>query len=82
MPTQQRYVVRLYGKGRFLAGILEDARTGAEKPFKGARELVSLLRTRRVPASSSLQPKGGLPNTEFFDGDRKSRRRIQKEDKA
>ncbi len=82
MPTHQRSVVLLYGKGRYLAVILKHARTGAEKPFKGARELVSLLRMRRVPSSSSLQPKGGLPNTEFFDGDRKSRRRIRKEDKA
>jgi hypothetical protein len=82
MPTQRRYVVRLYEKGRYLAGILEDARTGAENPFNGARELVSLLRTPPVPSSASLQPRGELHNAEILEGKRQSKRRIRKERKA
>lgn len=82
MLTQRRYVVRLYGKGRFLAGILEDARTGAEKPFNGARELVSLLRTPGVPSSASLQPKGDLPNPDLVASNRKLKHSIRKEDKS
>lgn len=82
MLTQRRYVVRLYGKSRFFAGILEDARTGAETPFHGARELISLLRTPGVPSSTSLLPTDGLSNSDRVGGKRKSKHSIRKEDKA
>ena len=43
MPPLRRYMIRLRCDGRKLAGVLEDARTGAESPFGSAGELVSLL---------------------------------------
>jgi len=75
MQTQRRYVIRICRKGRFLAGILENAHTGAESPFNGARELVSLLCAPDAPSSETLQPKGGLRKSGFVDGRQRPKRR-------
>lgn len=75
MLTPRRYVVRIYGGGNSrLAGILEDARTGAEIHFNGARELVSLLRSPDIPSSTSLQPRGNLPKSRSLDGKQRPKR--------
>jgi hypothetical protein len=79
--TQRRYVVRLYRKGRSLGGILEDAHTGIEKPFNGARELVSLLRKSRVTSSQSTLPRGNSSITDPRGDARQPKRRVKKENR-
>ena len=82
MQTHRRYVVRLYCEGRSLDGVLEDARTGIERPFKDVRELVSLLRQSALTSSQSTPPKGG-PSIKNLRGDTpKSKRKATKEDRT
>jgi hypothetical protein len=65
MVERRRYLVRLYGKSGQLVGIVEDVRTGAENPFRDARELVSLLRRAEAPTDQSLRDrrKSGIEKT-------------------
>ena len=65
MLTQRHYFVRLYGKDQLLAGILEDARTDAEKHSKDARELVSLLRDLGLTYFRSALPRHDSPYTDL-----------------
>lgn len=82
MQTQRRYVVRLYVKGRGLTGILEDAHTGAEIPFRNARELVSLFCKAGMPSSQPALPTSGVLVTDLSAGTSSSPpHRDKKEDK-
>ena len=45
MRQPRSYIVRVYRQGaRNLVGVVEDARTGGQKPFSNIQELWSLLR--------------------------------------
>ena len=53
MAQPRRYIVRVYRQGfRALSGVVQDAATQGERPFRDARELIELLRgsIRAVPA--------------------------------
>jgi hypothetical protein len=78
MLERRRYVVRLYGKGGHLTGILEDARTGAENPFRNARELVSLLCKAGLPSPQSMPPRGGTCTTDLRLGAPQTKRGVNK----
>jgi len=80
MTAQRRYIVRLQ-EGDRVAGVLENARTGAETPFRNARQLLSLLSDRR-PLSSEAALPARSPSVNKPRGEpRRSRRTIDPEEK-
>lgn len=81
MPALRRFVVRLRCEGRKLAGVLEDARTGAESPFANSRELVSLLVRLGSVSFRTGPPRGGLSTTNPRWDAHHPRRRSSKERK-
>ena len=78
MLERRRYVVRLYGEGSHLTGILEDARTGAENPFRDALELVSLLRKAELPSPQPVPPRGRACTADLGRGAPQTKRRAKK----
>lgn len=63
MRQPRIYVVRIYRKGaRNLAGMVEDARTGKQRPFANLQQLWSSLRLssfRKAPAAGRTRASGG-----------------------
>ena len=82
MQTARRYVIRLRSNARRLAGVLEDARTGAENPFKNAWEFVSLLYYFSTTSSDSVLSRGSSSITALRRDVPYSDRRIKKEGKS
>ena len=65
------FVIRVYGQNlRRLAGVLEDAETGACNVFRGARELTQ-LRTAPLKAarSASKRQRAQSPTNDIEKGD-------------
>jgi len=81
MPALRRFVVRLRCEGRKLAGVLEDAHTGLEKPFASASELVSLLARLGSASFRTGPPQGGLSTTKSRQDAQHPRRKPRKERK-
>lgn len=60
MRQPRSYIVRIYRQGaRSLTGVVEDTRTGGQRPFSSMQELWALLR-HPVPGSPP-SPAGGKP---------------------
>ena len=60
MRQPRSYIVRVYRQGaRSLTGVVEDARTGEQRPFSNMQELWILLR-HPLPGSTPF-PAGGNP---------------------
>jgi hypothetical protein len=78
MLERRRYVVRLYGNGTHVTGILEDARTGAQNTFRDADELVSLLGKAGLTSSQSVPPKGGTRTTDLRRNAPQTKRGVKK----
>lgn len=58
MRQPRSYIVRVYRQGaRSLNGVVEDARTGEQRPFSSMQELWALL--RRPSFGSTPSPAGG-----------------------
>lgn len=57
MRQPRSYIVRVYRTGaRSLTGVVEDARTGEQRPFASMQELWLLLRR---PSFGPTQPRAG-----------------------
>lgn len=55
MRQPRSYIVRVYRQGaRSLTGVVEDARTGEQRPFSNVQELWALLRR---PSFGSTPPR-------------------------
>ncbi len=60
MRQPKSYIVRVYRQGaRSLTGIVEDARTGEQRPFASMQDLWLLL--RRPALGSTLTPADNKP---------------------
>ena len=54
MRQPRSYIVRIYRQGaRNLTGVVEDARSGEQRPFSSMQELWALLR-RQSPGTARL----------------------------
>ena len=57
MRQPRSYIVRVYRQGaRSLTGVVEDARTGEQRPFSSMQDLWMLLRR---PSLESTPPRAG-----------------------
>ena len=60
MRQPRSYIVRVYRQGaRSLTGVVEDARTGEQRPFSSMQDLWMLL--RRPSLGSTPPPVGDKP---------------------
>lgn len=61
MRQPRSYIIRIYRQGaRSLTGVVEDARTGEQRPFSSLQDLWTLLRRpflESTPSSGTHQPR-------------------------